>query len=123
MSMIQPFLFVNQARFGAVSSGGGGLIGIAFGFFALFFFEPHYNALIKSTTSMIGINPSNQIVPLTVMAFAIVMYIGPIYVAVTKQRQSLLFIVSNFFIGIVFAIISVPLFVFSLIHWCFYTSK
>ena len=121
MSLLPQFFFLNSARTGAAVSGGGGLVGMVLGFFALFFFQPYYNAFIRSATPAIGLSPSDPIVPLTLMMIAAAMFFGPIFIAVNGKNHRLIFVVMKTVTGLAFMIMSIPLFIFSLIHWWFYT--
>ena len=127
MNLLTSFLFLNAGRAGAVAGGGGGLLGPILGFFALFFFEPYYNGFILSVQSVTGMSISNPIMPLTLMAIAAMMFLWPTFAFLRVidggRKQGFLIAVFKTLIGFSMMATSVPLFIFGLIHWWFYTSS
>lgn len=122
MNLLGQVFFLNQAKVGAASGGFGGFIALVLGFSGLLFLQPYYNAFIKSATAAIGVSPFNSIVPLTLMAMALAMGIGSFFVRLSRQRKHVLYVILSAAIRFVIIMMSIPLFIFSLIHWLFYTS-
>lgn len=122
MNLLQQVFVLNSSRTGAAVGGGGGVFGMVLGFFALFFLQPYYNGFVRSATETLGVSPFNPMVPLTLMVIAIAMFVGPMFVGVRKEGQILPVVILNGLIRFAIIAMSLPLFIFSLIHWWFYTS-
>lgn len=127
MNLLTQFSFLNGGRAGAAVGGGGSVLGPVLGFFSLFFLQPYYNAFILSVESVTGLSAFNPIMPLTLMAIAVCMFFGPIFARVSsldgEKKQGFLIAVFKTLIGFAMMATSVPLFIFGLIHWWFYTSS
>jgi len=125
MNLLPQFFFLNAGRAGAIAGGGGSVLGAVLGFFALFFLQPYYNAFILSVESVTGLSAFNPFMPLTLMAIAVCMFIGPIYAHVgslgRETKQGLLMAISKALVGFAMMALSVPLFIFALLHWAFAT--
>ena len=127
MNLLTSFFFLNAGRAGAVAGGGGGLLGPILGFFALFFLQPYYNAFILSVESFTGMSGYNPIMPLTLMVIAVIMFVWPAFVFIqilNGDGKPQGFIVAVFKALVRFAMmaLSVPLFIFALLHWAFATT-
>lgn len=113
---------MNTARVGGGASGFGGVISVVLGFAGLLFLEPYYNSFIKSGSAMIGVSPFNPTVPLILMVIAAALFIWPIYQFASRKKQELLVGISKKLVGLTMLAMSIPLFIFSFIHWAFYSS-
>lgn len=123
MNLPTQLFFLNSSRAGAGVGGSGGLVSLVLGFFALFFAQPYYNQLVGSATEAIGVSAFNPAVPLTMMAIAVAMFWGPVVTMVTgtDRERPLILTLLRTLAGMALMMMSIPLFVFALIHWWFYT--
>lgn len=127
MSLLTQFFFLNAGRTGAAAGTGGGLLGPIVGFFALFFFEPYYNAFTLSIESVTGLSGFNPAIPITLMVVAAIMFLWPAYAFVQAaigngNNQGFIVAVLQSLIGFAMMAASVPLFIFALVHWAFATT-
>lgn len=122
MNLLTSFFFLNAGRAGAVAGGGGGVLGLVLGFFVLLLIQPYYNSFIEVSTEFIGLSPFDPIVPLTLMVVALVMFFWPIYEIANAQSQALIVLFFKRVLGFSMMALSIPLFIYALIHWWFYTA-